>query len=89
VPASAARVNQTLCYELADDFFNLYEGYTINGKVQENGLISKNKARIGLAHDAPAGALDKVAMEMRAAAGALFTKKDTRGSADAKRHLTR
>jgi hypothetical protein len=41
---------EALCYELADDFFDLYEGYTTNGKMQNNGLISKNMARISLAH---------------------------------------
>jgi len=24
---------ETLCYELADDFFDLYDGYTTNGKM--------------------------------------------------------
>src|SRR5258705_4583866 len=80
---------ETLCYELADDFFDLYEGFTTNGKVQDHGLVSKNAARISLAHNASAGTLDKVAMEMDAAAGALFTKKDRLGSANAKRHLTK
>jgi len=80
---------ETLCYELADDFFDLYEGYTTNGKVQDNGLVSKNVARISLAHNVPAGTLDRVAMEMDAAAAALFTKKDKLGSANAKRHPTR
>src|SRR5258708_38268589 len=65
---------ETLCYELADDFFDLYEGFTTNGKVQDHGLVSKNVARISLAHNASAGALDKVAMEMDGAASALFTK---------------
>jgi hypothetical protein len=31
--------------------------------------------RISFAHNAPAGTLDKVAMEMNGAASALFTKK--------------
>jgi hypothetical protein len=48
---------EILCYELADDFFDLYDGYTTNGKVQDHGLVSKNVAWISLA-------LDKVAMEM-------------------------
>jgi hypothetical protein len=43
--------------------------------VQANGLVSRNVARIGLADNASAGALDKVAKEMDAAAAALFTKK--------------
>src|SRR5215471_19777803 len=73
---------ETLCYELADDFFDLYEGYTTNSKVQDHGLVSKNVARISLAHNVLAGVLDKVAMEMDAAAGALFTKKDKLGSAN-------
>ncbi len=77
---------ETLCYELAGDFFDLYEGFTTNGKVQDHGLLSKNVARTSLAHNASAGTLDKVAMEMDAAAGALFTKKDKLGSANAKRH---
>jgi hypothetical protein len=80
---------ETLCYELADDFFDLYDGYTTNGKVQDHGLVSRNVARISLAHNAPADTLDRVAMEMDAAAGALFTKKDKLGSANAKRHLTK
>jgi hypothetical protein len=80
---------ETLCYELADDFFDLYDGFTTNGKVQDHGLVSKNVARIGLANNASAGTLDKVAIEMDAAAGALFTKKDKLGSADAKRHPAR
>jgi hypothetical protein len=66
---------ETLCYELADDFFDLYDGYTTNGKVQDQGLVSKNVVRISLAHNAPAGTLDKVAREMNGAANALFTKK--------------
>jgi Putative metallopeptidase len=78
---------EALCYEMADDFFDLYEGYTTNGKVQGNRLISKNMARISLAHNAPAGTLDRVAMEMDVAAGALFAKRDKFGSAKAKRHL--
>src|SRR5258708_32137700 len=80
---------ETLCYELADDFFDLYEGFTTNGRVQDHGLVSKNVARISLAHNTPAGTLDKVAMEMDAAAGALFTKKDKLGSATANRHPAR
>jgi hypothetical protein len=80
---------ETLCYELADDFFDLYNGYTTNGKVQDHGLVSKNVVRISLAHDAPAGTLDRVAMEMDGAASALFTKKDKLSTANAKRHLTR
>jgi hypothetical protein len=76
---------ETLCYELANDFFDLYEGYTTNGKVQDNGLVSKNVARITLAHNVPAGTLDRVAMEMDAAAAALFTKKDKLGAANARR----
>jgi hypothetical protein len=55
---------ETLCYELADDFFDLYDGYTTNGKVQDQGLVSKDVARISLAHNALAGTLDKVAMEI-------------------------
>ena len=85
----SAANTETLCYELADDFFDLYDGYTTHGKVQDHGPVSKNVARISLAHNAPAGALDKVAMEMDAAAGALFTKKDKLGSANAKRHPAR
>jgi hypothetical protein len=77
---------ETLCYELAADFFDLYESYTTNGKVQDNELISKNMARISFAHNAPSGTLNRVAMEMDAAASALFTKKDKLGSANAKRH---
>jgi hypothetical protein len=42
--------------------------------VQDQGLVSKNVARISLAHNAPAGTLDKVAMEMNGAASALFTR---------------
>src|SRR6266481_9979918 len=80
---------ETLCYELADDFFDLYEGFTTNGKVQDHGLVSKNVARISLAHNAPAGTLDKVAMEMDGAASALFTKKTKPDSDRAKRHLTK
>src|ERR1700730_3650229 len=80
---------ETLCYELADDFFDLYDGYTTNGKVQDHGLVSKNVARISLAHNAPAGTLDKVAMEMDGAASALFTKKTKLDSDNAKRHLTK
>jgi hypothetical protein len=80
---------ETLCYELADDFFDLYEGFTTNGKVQDYGLVSKNVARIGHANNASAGTLDKVAIVLDAAAGALFTKKDKLGSANAKRHPAR
>ena len=86
-PNTAASIASTpchssarLCYELADDFFDLYEGYTTSGKVQDNGLVSKNVARISLNHDAPAGTLDRVAMEIDAAAGALFAKRDKLGS---------
>jgi hypothetical protein len=80
---------ETLCYELASDFFDLYEGFTTNGKVQDHGLLSKNVARISLAHNASAGTLDKVAIDMDAAARALFTKKDKLGPANAKRHPAR
>jgi hypothetical protein len=80
---------ETLCYELADDFFDLYERFTTNGRAQDQGLVSKNVARISLAHTASAGALNRVAMEMDAAAGALFTKKGKLGSANAKRHPAR
>ena len=78
---------ETLCYELADDFFDLYDGYTTNGKVQEQGLVSKNAVRISLAHNAPAGKLDKVAMQMNGAANALFTKKAKLGNT--KRHVAK
>jgi hypothetical protein len=78
---------ETLCYELADDFFDLYNGYTTNGKVQDQGLVSKNVARISLAHNPPAGTLDKVAMEMNSAANALFTKKTKLD--DTKRHVAK
>ena len=80
---------EALCYELADDFFDLYEGFTTNGKVQDHGLISKHVARIILAHNASAGTLDKVAMEMDGAASALFMKKTKPGSDNARRHLTK
>jgi hypothetical protein len=80
---------ETLCYELADDFFNLYDGYTTDGKVQDQGLVSKNVARISLAHDAPASTLDKIAMEMNGATSALFTKKTKLDSANTKRHLSK
>ena len=78
---------ETLCYELADDFFDLYDGYTTTGKVQDEGLVSKNVARISLAHNAPAGTLDKVAMEMNGAANALFTKKTKLNNT--KRHVAK
>jgi hypothetical protein len=77
---------ETLCYELADDFFDLYDGYTTSGKVKDRGLVSKNVARINLAHNAPAGTLDKVAMEIDVAASALFTKKAKLDSDNGKRH---
>jgi hypothetical protein len=80
---------ETLCYELADDLFDLYDRYTTNGKVQDHGLVSKNVARISLEHNAPAGTLDRVAMEMDGAASALFTKKTKPNSDNAKRHLTK
>ena len=80
---------ETLCYELADDFFDLYNGYTTNAKVHDRGLVSNNVVRIRLALNPPAGTFDKVAMEMDVAAGALFTKKDKLGSANATRRLTR
>jgi hypothetical protein len=38
---------ETLCYELADDFFDLYDGYTTNGNVQDHGLVSQHKAASG------------------------------------------
>jgi hypothetical protein len=77
---------ETLCYELADDFFDLYDGYTTNGNVQDHGLVSKNVARINVAHNAPAGTLDKLAMQMNAAASALFTKSAKLDSDNTKRH---
>jgi hypothetical protein len=80
---------ETLCYELANDFFDLYDGYTTNGKVQDHGLVSKNVVRISVAHNAPAGTLDRVAMEMDGAASALITKNTTLDSYNAKRHLTK
>jgi Putative metallopeptidase len=78
---------ETLCYELADDFFDLYDGYTTNGKVQDQGLVSKNVARISLGHNAQAGSLDKLAMEMNGAANALFTKNTKLDNA--KRHVAK
>ena len=84
-----SKVNtESLCYELADDFFNLYDGYTTNGKVQTNGLVSRNVGRISLAHNSSAGTLDKVAMEMDGVA-ALFTKNSKLDFAGAKRHPTK
>ena len=80
---------ETLCYELVDDLFDLYDGYTTNGKVQDYGLVSKNVVRISLPHNAPAGTLDKVAMETDGAASALFIKKTKLDSDNAKRHLKR
>ena len=62
-------------------------GYSTNGKVQDHRLVSKNVARISLAHNAPAGSLDKVAMEMNGAANALFTKKTKLDNA--KRHMAK
>ena len=55
----------------------------------DHGLVSKNVARISLAHNAPAGTLDKVAMEIEGAASALFTKKTKLDSDNAKRHPTK
>ena len=80
---------ETLCYELADDFFDLYDGYTTNGTVRDHGLVSKNVARISLAHNAPTGTLDKVAIEMNGATSALFTKKTKLDSDNSKRHLSK
>ncbi len=80
---------ETLCYELADDFFDLYDGYTTNGTVQDQGLVSKNVARVSVAHEAPAGTLDKVAMEMNGATSALFTKKTKLDSDNSKRHVAK
>jgi hypothetical protein len=80
---------ETLCYELADDFFDLYDGYTTNGKVRDHGLVSKNVARISVAHNAPAGTLDKVAIEMNGATSALFTKRTKLESDNTKRHLAK
>jgi hypothetical protein len=80
---------ETLCYELADDFFDLYNGYTTNGTVRDQGLVSRNIARISLAHNAPAGTLDKVAMEMNGAARALFTKKTKLYSDNTNRRLAK
>jgi hypothetical protein len=81
---------ETLCYELVDDFFDLYDGYTTNGKVQDHGLVSKNVARISLAHNAPAGMLDKVAMEMDSAFSAMFTNRTKLPDSNkARRHLTK
>jgi hypothetical protein len=80
---------EILCYELADDFFDLYDGYTINGNAQDQGLVSKNVARISVAHNAPAGTLDKFAMQMNRAASALFTKKTKLDSDNTQRHLTK
>jgi hypothetical protein len=85
----ASANTETLCYELADDFFYLYDGYTTNGKVQDQGLVSKNLARITLAHNAPAGTLDKLATEMNGAANALFTKKTKLDSDSTKRYLAK
>jgi hypothetical protein len=45
--------------------------------------------RISLAHNALAGTLDKVAMEMNGAANALFTKKSELDSNNTKRHVAK
>jgi hypothetical protein len=57
--------------------------------VQDQGLVSKDVARISLAQNGPAGTLDKVAMEMNGAASALFTKKAKLDSDNTKRHLAK
>jgi Putative metallopeptidase len=82
----SSATTETLCYELADDFYDLYDGYTTNGIVEDQGLVSKNVARIRIAHGAPAGPLDKVAMEMNGAASVLFTKKIKLDSENTERH---
>ncbi len=48
-------LRETLCYELAEDFVDLYQGYTeettSQRKMQANKLMSKNINRIRLAHN--------------------------------------
>jgi len=55
-------LRETLCYELAEDFVDLYQGYvektTSQRKMQANKLMSKNVDRIRLAHKASMGDLE-------------------------------
>src|SRR6266700_2671295 len=49
-------LNLTLCYEMADEFVELYQGYTekrttSQRKMQSNELIAQNVRRIRLAHN--------------------------------------
>jgi len=50
-------LKEAICYELADDFVDLYQGYTSQGKTV-NKLMSKNVSRIHLAQNASTGSLE-------------------------------
>ena len=50
-------LSEALCYELADDFVDLYQGYTSQGKTV-NKLMSKNVSRIQLAQTTSTGSLE-------------------------------
>jgi hypothetical protein len=52
---NAPTLTEALCYELAEDFVDLYQGYTekaiSNKKMPANKLIAQNIAQLSLAHD--------------------------------------
>ena len=52
-------LTEAICYELADDFVDLYQGYTEKAtsqrKVQANKLMSKNVSRVHLAQNKSTG----------------------------------
>src|SRR5215472_5620803 len=51
-------LSEAICYELADDFVDLYQGYTTSQrKMQANKLVSKNAGRIHLAQSTSTGSL--------------------------------
>jgi hypothetical protein len=54
-------LSEALCYELADDFVDLYQGYTSKATLQGkmvNKLMSKNVSRIQLAQTTSTGSLE-------------------------------
>jgi len=55
-------LTEALCYEMAEDFVDLYQGYTekttSNKKMRANKLMARNIERLSLAHDTSTGSVE-------------------------------
>ena len=59
---NAPTLTEALCYDLAEDFVDLYQGYTekatSNKKMPANKLMAQNIERLSLAHDTSTGSVE-------------------------------